>query len=114
MKPNIYKSYEIFVLPLFREVLNFYFIKSQVFIVSVTIPQNVYWFANSFLLKGATKKFQFEWLSMTVVLNDISHKMIQLKYAVALLAMCVDPNRDNEFFIVTIWANMSSVRKKEY
>ena len=95
MKPNIYKSYEIFVLPLFREVLNFYFIKSQVFIVSVTIPQNVYWFANSFLLKGATKKFQFEWLSMTVVLNDISHKMIQLKYAVALLAMCVDPNRDN-------------------
>lgn len=102
MKLNIYKSYEIFVLPLFREVLNFYFIKSQVFIVSVTIPQNVYWFANSFLLKGATKKFQFEWLSMTVVLNDISHKMIQLKYAVALLAMCVDPNRDNEFFIVTI------------
>lgn len=95
MKLNIYKSYEIFVLPLFREVLNFYFIKSQVFIVSVTIPQNVYWFANSFLLKGATKKFQFEWLSMTVVLNDISHKMIQLKYAVALLAMCVDPNRDN-------------------
>ena len=82
--------------------------------MSVTIPQNVYWFANSFLLKGATKKFQFEWLSMTVVLNDISHKMIQLKYAVALLAMCVDPNRDNEFFIVTIWANMSSVRKKEY
>lgn len=82
--------------------MNFYFIKSQVFIVSVTIPQNVYWFANSFLLKGATKKFQFEWLSMTVVLNDISHKMIQLKYAVALLAMCVDPNRDNEFFIVTI------------
>lgn len=75
--------------------MNFYFIKSQVFIVSVTIPQNVYWFANSFLLKGATKKFQFEWLSMTVVLNDISHKMIQLKYAVALLAMCVDPNRDN-------------------
>lgn len=69
MKPNIYKSYEIFVLPLFREVLNFYFIKSQVFIVSVTIPQNVYWFANSFLLKGATKKFQFEWLSMTVVLK---------------------------------------------
>ena len=69
MKLNIYKSYEIFVLPLFREVLNFYFIKSQVFIVSVTIPQNVYWFANSFLLKGATKKFQFEWLSMTVVLK---------------------------------------------
>ena len=32
---------------------------------------------------------------MTVVLNDIRYKMIQLKYAVALLAMCGDPNRDN-------------------
>ena len=39
---------------------------------------------------------------MTVVLNDISQKMIQLKYAVALLAICVDPNRDNYFFIMTI------------
>lgn len=95
MKLHIFKSYEMFVLPLFREVLNFYFIKSQVFIVSVTIPQIVYWFANSFLLKGATKKFQFEWFINDHVLNDISHKMIQLKYAVGLLAMCVDPNRDN-------------------
>ena len=35
MKLHIYTSYEIFVVPLFREVLNFYFVKSQVFIVSV-------------------------------------------------------------------------------
>lgn len=100
MKLHVYKSYEIFVVPLFREVLNSCFVKSQVFVVSVTIPQNVYWFANSFLLKGATKKFQFEWF-----INDSSHKMIQLKYAVALLAMCVDPNRDNK--LVFYYDNVS-------
>ena len=63
--------------------------------------------------KGPLKNSSLSGLSVTVVLNDISYKMIQLKYAVALLAMCVDPNRDNQFFIMTIWANMSSVRKKQ-
>ena len=37
MKLHVYKSYEIFVVPLFREVLNSCFVKSQVFVVSVTI-----------------------------------------------------------------------------
>lgn len=95
MKLYIYKSYEIFVLPLFREVLNFYFVKSQVFIVTVTIPQNVYWLQIVSYWKGPLKNSSLSGLSVTVVLNDISHKMIQLKYAVALPAMCVDPNRDN-------------------